>query len=147
MSQSNKHRELVLHLAKITKIRYPSANPITDCQLKPGDEVPPMIGRYRPDMYAERTDCSPVIIGEAKTDYDLDSEHSFMQVRFFLSYLEQRDHGVFVLSVSGTSDDKAKTFMRFIVQELKLVNTRIEVFDSFDIWHLDLTGRRKWRLV
>lgn len=146
MSQSEEHKELVLLLAEKLGFRYPGIRPITDALLVPGDEVPPVIGAFRPDLYAEITPDNPVVIGEAKTETDLRNKHTYNQLSTFVTYLESRENGLFVLAVSGYVADQAKTYLRFICQAWNIKSTIMVIFDGFDFWQLDPVGTRLWHL-
>lgn len=147
MSQSDIHRNLVIRVAEALAVRYPGVSFTTDLQQIPGDAVPPVIGGFRPDVYAcRRTSAGPVVIAEAKTDRDLDNKHTYNQVASFIAYLEQIGNGLFVLSVTGYGADHAKTLLRFIRQDVRVTYTGIAVFDSCDFWFIDPDGGRKWHL-
>ena len=144
MAESCAHRELVVQLAKILSNETPHLHILTDVQLQPGAPVPPKIRGYRPDVYA--TNQNSVVIAEAKTDKGLDNQHTFNQVKSFITYLERKKNGRFILSVNGTVADRAKTLLRFICLEVLAKTTNISVFDGYDFWRLDLGGGRLWHL-
>lgn len=146
MSQSEEHKKLVSLLAENLESRFPGIQLIIDILAVPGDEVPPIIGAYRPDLYAEITPDSPVIVGEAKTDTDLQNRHTYNQLSTFVTYLESRGNGLFVLAISGLIADQAKTFMRFVYQALGIKSTSMVLFDGLDFWQLDPVGTRLWHL-
>lgn len=146
MSQSEEHKELVLLLAENLESSYPGIRAITDVSAVTGEIVPPVISTYRPDLYAETTSDNPVVIGEAKTEIDLRNKHTYDQLSTFVTYLESRENGLFVLAVSGYVANQAKTYMRFVCQELNIKSTIIFIFDGFDFWQLDQVGLRLWHL-
>ena len=146
MSQSEQHKKLVELTADKLKNRYSEIVIVVDLQSVPGDEVPPLIEGFRPDIYAHNKQSKLVVIGEAKTDNDIDTKHTYVQVRSFLNHLECRLNGNFVLAVTGIGSDRAKTFLRFIHKELNLQKTSIEVFDCCDFWRLDSHNGIKWHL-
>ena len=84
------------------------------CNRSPGDEVPPLIGGFRPDVYGRKTSASSIVIAEAKTDGDLDNKHTHNQIKSFIDYLERRENSFFVLSVTGYGANRAKTLLRFM---------------------------------
>lgn len=146
MSQSEAHRELVIQAADALIIRYPHIRILTDLQKYPGDEVPPTISGYRPDIYANKVSSSPLIVSEAKTDRDLDNKHTHQQITSFIRYLDLLNDSLFVLSVSGRAVDHAKTFMRFLFHTTKVKYTRIEIYDGCDFWLLVDGGGISWHL-
>ena len=56
------------------------------------------INGFRPDLYA-KPDNNSVILGEAKTWYDLERDHSLAQFRAFLNYCSGFDNSKFILAV------------------------------------------------
>ena len=146
MSQSDVHRELVIQVSQALKSRYPQISVTTDVQQIPGDEVPPMIGRHRPDIYAKEKSSYSLVIGEAKTDGDLNNEHTYNQIMSFINYLEQKKCGSFVLAVTGYRANRAKVLLGFICRQVHAENTDILVFDSCDFWMLDQNGGMTWHL-
>ena len=148
MSQSDLHRNLVIQVAEEIRLRYPKIAIITDVQQKPGDPVPPMIGRFRPDVHATQPDTYPsVIIAEAKTDGDLDNRHTEAQLQAFINYLEDTTNdGLFVLAVTGRRADQAKSLLWFMRRINQTVHTTLAVYDSYDLWVLDQEAGVTWHL-
>lgn len=148
MSQSDAHRDLVLAVVAKIASRHPNMSIVSDVQQNPGDAVPPMISGFRPDVYATiSAGTSSVIIAEAKTDSDLDNQHTDNQLSAFTSYLESKKNGCFILSVTGHSADYAKTLLRFLRQTNNITNTDLIVFDSLDLWKLDKSSGVLWHLI
>ena len=147
MSQSEAHRYLVKRVAEeITKL-HPGTVITVDLQSSPGCDLPPIIDGFRPDVYARNNQTGLIIIAEAKTDRDIDEKHTYEQTSSFVNYLERRGKGRFILSVTGTGANRAKTLLRFMSKELRLKNTVIEVFDCCDFWLFDLNGGVRWHLI
>ena len=146
MSQSEQHKNLVIEVVKALEIRCPLLSLIADVQQKPGDEVPPVINGFRPDVYARNESGSSVVIAEAKTDNDLMNKHTDNQIESFVNYLEQRKNGFFILSVTGYGANSAKTLLRFVRQATHITGTVIGVFDGCDFWLLDSSDGVTWHL-
>ena len=146
MSQSEEHKTLVEMVAAAIEKRHPGTALNVDLQQAPGDELPPLIDGFRPDVYARNSHTGLVVIAEAKTDNDIDRNHTYDQITSFIEYLERLKIGNFILAVAGTGADRAKTLLRFLCKELNVRNTMIEVFDCHDFWLLDLYGGVKWHL-
>ena len=109
--------------------------------------MPPVINGFRPDVYGCASDGSPTLIAEAKTDGDIDNAHTRNQALAFISHLEEKEGGLFILSVTGCRADFAKTFMRFILLEIGVVSADIMVFDSLDFWrYVTQDDSFQWRL-
>ena len=62
-------------------------------------EKPDRIAGFVPDVYAFDAPLTVRIIGEAKTQADLETPHSQEQIAAFLAFLGQQERGVFVLAV------------------------------------------------
>lgn len=147
MSQSDLHRELVIQIATELELRYPKISITTDIQQKPGDSVPPMISNFRPDVYANLPTNPPtIIIAEAKTDNDIDNQHTRNQITAFINYFERQVSGSFILSVTGCGADRAKTLLRFLCQDIRPTNTDVFVYDGCDFWSLDSISGVMWHL-
>ena len=146
MSQSKAHRTLVKGTVDVLSSRFTNISMLVDLQQKPGDEVPPKIGRFRPDVYATRKREHFIVIAEAKTDGDIDNQHTHDQVISFIKYLNQSETSLFILAVTGYGADRARTFLRFIRKELQVVSAEIEVFDGCDFWRLDSKEGVNWHL-
>ena len=148
MSQSDEHRNLIVQVADEIQSCYPKISIITDLQQKPGDAVPPMVSGFRPDVYAVQPGSHPsIIIAEAKTDGDLNKQHTEAQLQTFISYLERvTNDGLFILAVTGRRADQAKTLLWFMRQINQTVNTTLAVYDSHDLWVLDQESGVTWHL-
>ena len=146
MSQSKAHRDLIEGTVDALVSRYTNISMLIDLQQKPGDEVPPKICGFRPDIYATRKQEHSIVIAEAKTDGDIDSQHTHDQIISFIKYLNQNETSLFILAVTGCGADLAKTVMRFIRKELQVVSAEIEVFDGCDFWRLDSREGINWHL-
>ena len=147
MSQSDKHRALVLETVYTLEIRYPRISIVSDMQAVPGDTVPPIIDGFRPDVYGRALSGDLTVIAEAKTDGDLDNNHTMEQIVSFINYLERKKDGLFILSVTGCRADFSKTLMRFLLLGMEVTSTQIMVFDSLDFWRYVVTnGGFQWRL-
>ena len=148
MSQSEEHKSLVEKVAKRVDKRFPGIMLTVDLQHSPGDELPRLIGGFRPDVYGRNNQMGITLIAEAKTDNDIDNKHTHGQVISFVNDLEEgQNKGYFILAVTGVRANRAKTLLRFACKELNVKNTTIEVFDCCDFWQLDLSGGIKWHLI
>jgi len=146
MSQSEEHRLLILSVSHALATRHPEILIIADIQAVPGDEVPPLIGGFRPDIYAQFPNNGSIVIAEAKTRNDIFNNHTENQARTFLSYLNRKVDGRFILCASGRGADHAKTLMRFLVRKERPRSLRVQVFDGCDFWTLDSDNGVLWHL-
>lgn len=149
MSQSDTHRRLVAAATQAILQRYPTMHITADLLDKPGDKVPPLIGRYRPDIVAGCTAlCVQYIIAEAKTDGDIDNQHTRGQINAFVGYLDAMTTGTgtFIFVVNGNVADLARTVLRFACRQRVSSRLHIELFDGLDFWTLGKDGAPLWRL-
>lgn len=148
MSQSNIHVDLIMQIVVKLESHYPKIKLVADIQEKPGDPVPPLIGGFRPDVYAQLSSESPtVIIAEAKTDNDLETNHTYNQLKAFIGHIEQKRNSKFILSVTGCAADRARTLLRLLSLDISTEHAILLVFDSLDLWSLDKTSGETWHLV
>ncbi len=82
-------------LAREVEKRFAGIRIVTDFQNLPGDEVPPRVNEYQPDIYARSVSEGVLILGEAKTPHDIDSGRSRGQLAAFIKHLEQVGDGTF----------------------------------------------------
>lgn len=138
MSESEAHRALVRAVEEMLGAVYPGASIVVDIQSEPGAHLPPTIDGFRPDVLV-RGDVQKAI-AEAKTDGDIDREHTYEQLTSFITYLDDSAGGLFVLSVAGRRADRAKTVLRFIHLQIRPSRTRVAVYDQCDLWMLQPDG-------
>ena len=115
----------------------------------PGDPVPWLIGGHRPDIIARRSAaCFQFLIAEAKTDGDIDNQHTLRQVRAFVDHLDAMTTGTgtFILAVNGHVAASARTLLRFTCRQRVSSRLRVKLFDGLDFWTLGPIGAPLWRL-
>lgn len=129
--------------------KYPGSSVVSDRQQLPGDPVTPIIGGFRPDVYAtvNLADSVSIIIAEAKTNADIRTDHSERQVLAFIRHIEQKMSGRFILAATGWGADRAKTILRFIREANQISCTALVVFDGCDFWELDSQRGMIWHLI
>ena len=149
MSQSDAHRHLVVSAAQAIQKRHPTTRVTTDVSAAPGDPVPPLIRGYRPDIFARSLPpCRELVIAEAKTDGDVDNQHTRSQIAAFVDHLYAMPYGTgtFVLAVHGQVADNARGLLRFACRERVSSRLHIKLFDGLDFWALGPNGAPPWRL-
>jgi hypothetical protein len=77
-------------------------------------EKPNRIEGFVPDVYAFDAPLTTVIIGEAKTSDDLETEHSKRQMTAFLTFLGRQESGIFILAVPWQLKRRADTVVSAI---------------------------------
>lgn len=120
MSESINHTELLARLLKYVHYTFAAdqdAVILHDLPNAIGCEKPPMIGGFRPDLYASTGVLETVIIGEAKTAKDLETAHSREQYRAYTRHLAICAHPTFIMAVPWSLRVRAKTLMRLASEE------------------------------
>jgi hypothetical protein len=79
-----------------------------------GVNQPPMIGGYKPDVFAQDLPETFRIVGEAKTPNDFKSDRSLRQIEAFLNHLALYANSTFYLAVPWFLKGKAN----FVIRDL-----------------------------
>jgi hypothetical protein len=95
-----------------------------------GGEKPPKIGAFRPDVYAIDAPLTKTIVGEAKTQSDLETDHTRKQFHAFLRYLQLQTNSVFILAVPWQAKARGRTLLHSIQSELEASAVEIVVIDN-----------------
>ena len=149
MSQSEVHRNLVLSTADALEQYFPKILLCIDLQEFPGDPVPPLISGFRPDIIGYYAPISSdVVIAEAKTNCDIDNQHTFNQIDAYLNHLDTLSNGIgtFVLAVDGCLADHARMVLELIYRRKISPRLSIFVYDGLDFWSLNPSGAPQWHL-
>lgn len=93
-------------------------------------ERPPRIGGFVPDVYATDVPTTRTLIGEAKTQKDLETEHSRQQIEAFLHHLAHTPSGVFVLSVPLAAAATARRQVAELMRRVPPSGTRTVILDG-----------------
>ena len=102
MPESALHAELVQVIVRYAEQRFGGfANiAVLEDAVRPvRNERPPRIEGHVPDVFVTDVPTTVTLIGEAKSQHDLETEHSRRQIAAFLGYLSKTRNGIFVLSV------------------------------------------------
>jgi hypothetical protein len=77
-----------------------------------GVNQPPMIGGYKPDVFAQDVPETFRVIGEAKTPNDFKDDRSLRQIAAFLDHLTLYPNSVFYLAVPWFLKGRANYVIR-----------------------------------
>ena len=102
LAESLEHSALIQIIIKYIQRDYsniPALGIVHDLSGTLHGEKPNRIGGFVPDVYACDAPLTTIIIGEAKTPDDLETERSRKQITAFLSFLGHQQAGVFILAV------------------------------------------------
>lgn len=117
MPESLKHLELVRYIVDHIRRHFSAIRDIAILHDLPGYlgcDKPPKIGAYRPDVFAIDAPLTTTIVGEAKTQPDLENQHTCEQLISFLGFLRLQQNPVFIFAVPW----QAKTTAHSLVQRL-----------------------------
>jgi hypothetical protein len=93
-------------------------------------ERPPRIEGYTPDVHATDVPTTKTIVGEAKTQRDLETDHSRRQIAAFLRHLSNTPGGVFVLAVPLAAGATARRLLAELNAPFVNATTRLVVLDG-----------------
>lgn len=80
-------------------------------------DKPPVVLGYTPDLYWEALAGRSVLIGEAKSAYDVESRHSRKQFASFVSHLSFVEDGTLLVAVPWHVVPQAKSLIRAIQRD------------------------------
>ena len=133
MAESEKHLELVSCILAHIENTYVGLNSVAiihDLPGRIGCDKPPKIGQFRPDVYAIDAPLTRTIIGEAKTQSDLETNHTATQFRAFMSFLRLQPNPVFILAVPWQVRVLARTLLLAVQRELHASSVLLVVLDD-----------------
>ena len=90
---------------------------IADLDNPIGEERPPNINGYIPDVYARNIKNDITIIGEAKTQNDISNEHTKNQIRSYLDYLCLARQGILVIATQWDSVNSIKSIVKLALRD------------------------------
>jgi hypothetical protein len=117
MPESTQHVALVRRLVSYVNSTFSecqSLSVICDLPIPIGGERPPRIQGFTPDLYAVDVPATKTILGEAKTQKDLETEHTRHQLTAFLYYLSCQSRGVLIVAVPWQIVGATQRTMRLI---------------------------------
>lgn len=99
--ESGHHSALVERLITVIQTRHsaPRGMLVLADHRAFGDDRPPQIGGFTPDVFASDVPETFRVLGEAKTPVDLESERSSRQIAAFLDHLSLRGSATLYLAV------------------------------------------------
>lgn len=74
-----------------------------------------MIDDFRPDVFAVDAPLTRVVVGEAKTQLDLETLHSKNQFLSFVKYLAGQAQPVLVVAVLWQAKARARTLLQTLI--------------------------------
>ena len=95
---------------------------------------PPRIGHYSPDLFVPQTIKNGIIIGEAKTEYDIENKHSMSQIINFLEFLRNSNKNIFIFTVPCLMTRLAINVLNNLQRKSNAKEVRIIVLDNTPIF-------------
>jgi len=133
MAESVNHLRLVEHLVAHITATYEGLVVFHDLPAALGAEKPPRIGGYVPDVFATDAPTTITIVGEAKTESDLETDHSREQLVAFLQYLGARQRGVLVLAVPWQVRATAKNLLASLQRQHRCNHVATIVIERVEV--------------
>jgi hypothetical protein len=131
LSESSKHIELVGRILVYIRTKYGANLAIFhDLPGRIGCDKPPKIGAFRPDVYAADAPPRIMVVGEAKVQQDLETEHSKSQIRAFLEFLRTQSSAEFVLAVPWQVKVRARNILKTVAGEVEATQVNLVVIDD-----------------
>lgn len=132
MAESLIHMDLVRKIALyISRITPAFSVSLLDAELPECGRTPKCLYGYYPDV--RYRDNNSIIIGEAKTQYDIANDHTEAQLNAYidevLTYNLQRH---IIYCVPFVSYVQMKNALRRIKEQRKLTNITFHILDNFD---------------
>ena len=114
--ESSRHVRLVEALIETVEVRhYESQRAIILADHhRFGVNRPPKLGGFTPDLLAHDLPISMRILGEAKTEADLESERSSRQLAAFLDHLSLYENSTMYVAVPWFAAARARSLMNLI---------------------------------
>ena len=133
MPESAAHQFLVQQLVRWISINcLDSKNSVllVDEPTRTAIDKPPNLSGYTPDVYWKSLDGSRVIVGEAKSAYDVESRHSRRQYESFLLHLSRANSGTLLIAVPWHVVNQAKSLVRVIQRGSGFANVQTVFLDQ-----------------
>ncbi len=130
MAESTKHIQLVDCIVKYVHARYTGAQSVVGCHDLPGTigcDKPPFIGSHRPDVFAVDAPLTTTIVGEAKTQADLETARTYAQLCDFIGFLRLQKNPVFILAVPWQAKARGRCLIDSILTSRGIGSSTITV--------------------
>lgn len=136
MSESNLHRELVDHIRLWVAREWFNGDDseicVDDGNFRSGDR-PPAINGHVPDVFAIIPGSRGVVVGEAKTPGDLETDRSEGQLTAFIRYCRRIQGSFLVIAVPWTHEVTARVLVRRLKENLGCTDVRSIVVRQLDV--------------
>jgi hypothetical protein len=116
MAESDFHAQLVDRIVRSIQVERPGKYDVfVDSRAGNADLLPPMINSVRPDVFARHCFTKIALIGEAKTENDINNAHTELQLLTYFQFLAAEGNGELHIAVPWRALDK----MDFAVRRVR----------------------------
>lgn len=133
MGESLRHIALVRRLVDWVAAEYYGGSEaliLVDVSGRSFDQRPPAIDGFVPDVFAHDPIRSVLVLGEAKSDGDLETQRSRIQLQAFLRHCSVREHSLFVLAVPWYRTRFARAYLKVLARQAGIGNVTAKVLDK-----------------
>ena len=132
MAESLLHMDLVRTIALYIKQITPDFSAsLLDAELPEYGRTPQCLYGYYPDI--RYRDNNSIIIGEAKTQYDIDNDHTEAQLNAYIDELLTYNLQLHIIyCVPFVSYAQMKNYLRHIKKQRELTDITFHVLDNFN---------------
>jgi hypothetical protein len=119
VGESSRHVRLVEELISAVEGRHAAGKSLIVLaeHARFGANRPPVLGGFVPDLFAHDLPITARIVGEAKTEGDLETGRSRAQLTAFLDHLSLYANSTLYVAVPFTYAPRARTLLRSLSQE------------------------------
>lgn len=142
MPESKLHRLLVQSLVASVEGRQKDWFLFVDGDHSRSHGCPPQLEAVRPDLYARANETRHVVIGEAKTTFDIETAHTALQLDTYFRHLSLERSGELLLAVPYLCAGQAHRICRRIRQ---LAGAGSVPFEISGWMYGSSTIQRAWR--
>ena len=135
MPESLQHLRLVERILSYLRKHYVGVQQLATLHDLPGVigcDKPPKIGVYRPDIYAIDAPLTTTIVGEAKTQSDLETQHTREQFLSFMEFLRLQPKPVLVVAVPWQVKTAARSLLDGLARHLQIRSIELVVLDDVE---------------
>ena len=92
--------------------------------------IPPIIGGRIPDVFAQSSEHQFAVIGEAKTEHDIETQRSRNQFKDYLQFLAVRENSLFIVAVPWHCANQTRSLIRSIQRKTKTEHVKVVVLEK-----------------
>jgi hypothetical protein len=117
--ESSRHVRLVEELINEVQTRHANGKQLIMLaeHVRFGPDRPPKLGGFVPDLFAHDIPITSRIIGEAKTELDMETDRSQLQLAAFLDHLSLYANSSMYVAVPWAFAPRARTILRGLSHE------------------------------